>query len=138
VASDPIAISVRDNPQAYGLTPPNMALPMLASLGNVPALGNVAFAFRLGEPSGQAATGILAGGFGRAVVATAYGTLLVQPATLITLGVVAIPANQAGLFMLPIPNNASLRGSRFDFQDAVLRSSPFTAVLSSALEVTLQ
>lgn len=137
VVGDPIAIAVRDNPSGYGLVPPQVALPMLGSQGNVPDLGNARFALRLGEPSGQAATAFVFGGFGRAVVATQYGTLLVQPATVLVFGVAAIPVGQHGQFAMPLPATPGLRGVRFQVQDLVVLPS-LGAALSNGLDVTLQ
>ena len=138
VVGDPIAISVRDDPAAYGLLPPQLALPRLGSQGNVPALGNTAFALRLGEPSGQAAAGIVFAGRGRAVVATPFGTLLLQPTTLTMLGVVAIPAGQSGVLALPIPAAPGLRGARLQLQDLVVGAAPASAALSNGLDLVLQ
>lgn len=134
---NPISLSVRDNPSAYGLTPPHLPLPMLGTQGGVPAVGNTGFALRLHD-WGQSSFGIVAAGFGRAVIATQFGTLLVQPGTLITIGSVAVPPGPSGVLALSIPNNANLRGLRFHLQDLVVRSSPFSAALSNALDLTVQ
>jgi hypothetical protein len=136
VVSDPVAISVRDNAAAFGLVPPGIPQATLGSQGNVPALGNGAFALRATAPAGQAALGILVAGFGRGNVATPFGTLLIDPAVLQTIGVVVIPAGGTGTFPLPIPPSQNLAGVRIVFQDAVLL--PASAVLSNGLDLTLQ
>jgi hypothetical protein len=137
VVSDPVAISVRDNAAAFGRAQPGTPQAALGSQGSVPALGNLGFALRAGDALGQQALGILGAGFGRGSVPTQFGTLLIDPATLQTLGVVVIPAGQFGVFPLPIPASPILAGLRVVVQDLVV-TGPLSAVLSNGLEIVLQ
>jgi hypothetical protein len=140
VVNDPIAISVRDNPAGYFVSPlqPPQAQPMLGSQGNVPAVGNAAFALRVREFWTAPGVAIVAASFSRAAVLTVHGTLLIDPSTMFTVGSTAIPAGLTATVALPIPANPVLRGTRLVFQDVFLFNLHLTAVLSNALDLTVQ
>ncbi len=113
MVNDPIALSVRHNPAGYGVRRARQPSPqpMLGSQGNVPAVGNAAFALRMAEPWAYAGVAFVAASFSRAAVPSIHGTLLIDPATMVTIGSIAIPAQQTATLALPIPANALLRGS---------------------------
>jgi len=137
VVRDPIDVSVRADTAVYGNASSTTSVtPFLGSSGGWPRVGNQGFALRAGGTPITA--GVVLGSRGRASLPTPFGTLLLDPTLLLTLGTIALDGSGRASLPFPLPNDPSIVGAQLDLQSVVVTSlSPVTLELSQGLELVV-